>query len=111
MIQGVTHSDSSQNGNGCTGTTWEQGTCLKVLEDELVPNYIPAIPADPLHGHTPAGYRYCGGPDAFEILILHERADGAQEWCSVQHQANFESARCWTGAGDVPGNGWCHEEM
>lgn len=99
---------SGQNGNGCTGTSWEQGTCLKVTEDELVSSYIPAIPSDPLYGHTPNGYRYCGGPQNFDIIIRSEKSGS---WCNIQHGANFEVATCWMGAGGVPSNGWCHDEI
>jgi len=98
--------NSNQSGNGCTGTAWEQGTCLKVVEDELTPDFIASIPEDPIHGHAPDGYRYCGGGNFFDLLIKHEGG-----WCNVQHQANFKTATCWMGAGGIPSNGWCHEEI
>ena len=100
--------NSSQNGNGCTGTSWEQGTCLKVTEDELVPNYIGSIPVDPLYGHTPTGYRYCGGGQYFDLLLWSEKTGS---WCNVQHGANFPTATCWMGANGVPSSGWCNDEI
>ncbi len=93
----------------------DTSTCLATLTDELVSNFMPAIPMDPRYGNVGNfGYRYsrCTNTSQFSILYYSEKkaatAGQTTGWCNVQHGANSNDTSCWMTAG-VPNYGWCHD--
>jgi prepilin-type N-terminal cleavage/methylation domain-containing protein len=92
------------------------GTCLAVLTDELVPNYLGAIPLDPVYGNISTnGYRYCRQNDplqsgyrtTYTLMLWNNATNG---WCAVETPSNISGTACWFVNGQ-PQFGWCGNEI
>ncbi|HVM59097.1 MAG TPA: type II secretion system protein [Candidatus Paceibacterota bacterium] len=99
VIQAVTIYTLDHNGTapptggnlfGCNNTT-----CLSVLQDDIVPTYLSAIPYDPTYGNVAGnGYRYCRGTNTTQFTVMRwDERDG--RWCMPPLPSPPTDSSCW----------------
>lgn len=74
---------------GCTSST-----CVANMGQDLVPKYMPALPADPVKKGTDVDYRYCRGSNTNQYALLRY-SQLTNSWCSVPTPAPITNTACW----------------